>query len=223
MDSDTSYDYSYRNSYSYISLNNVRQWNYKTSEWSYTYGYTAPTVDTSNYVYTGSDSSWYSTSLKSDGTGLRTSYDSVYRNSYSYISTENVKQWNYESSTWTYTYGYVSPSESVKSNTDSNYVYTGQDSTWYSSTLRSDGTGSVTSYDTSYRNSYSYINAGNVKQWDYTTSSWSYTYGYVSTVSNCEHDEIKNSWGSNRCREDTDCMGRRICSSTEWCTGLSGC
>ena len=48
------------------------------------------------YIYTGSDSSWYSSYLRSDGSGTETSYDYSYRNSYSYIGSGNVKQWNYQ-------------------------------------------------------------------------------------------------------------------------------
>jgi len=155
----TSYDFSYRNSYSYISADNVRQWNYKTESWDYTYGYQG--TSTSSYAYTGKDSDWYSSSLVSDGGVLRTSYDTRYKNSYSYISSGNVRQWNYFTNKWSYTYGYVLPTDPKF--VPASYVYTGRESSWYSSSLVSDGSGLRTSYDYSYRNSYSYISSGNVK------------------------------------------------------------
>jgi hypothetical protein len=81
------------------------------------------------YVYSGKDSDWYSVYLISDGKGLPTSYDKMYRNSYSYISANNVRQWNYQTNSWSYTYGYVAPNPKY---VNESYIYTGRDSYWYS-------------------------------------------------------------------------------------------
>ena len=55
------------------------------------------------------------------------------------------------------------------------YTYTGTDSTWFSPTLRSDGYG-YTSYDYTYRNSYSYdVSTSDVVKWDYATNDWNVT------------------------------------------------
>jgi hypothetical protein len=102
-DTPTSYDISYRNSYSYISEGNVRQWNYLTSTWSYTYGYDTKQV-LGDYLYTGTDSDISSKYLQQDPQ-LDTSYDYLYRNSYSYINKSYSKQWNYKTSSWDTTVG----------------------------------------------------------------------------------------------------------------------
>lgn len=126
--------------------------------------------DVDAYVYTGRESYWYSTYLRSDGQKSATSYDYSYRNSYSYLGDNNVKQWDYMKKQWSYTYGYTAPvPDAPEPEVEapvakkkyvapvSYYTYTGRDSTWYSSYLKWDGTGYRTSYDTSYRNSYSYV------------------------------------------------------------------
>jgi len=82
------------------------------------------------YIYTGKDSDWKSVYLLSDGEGFNTSYDRMYRNSYSYISLNNVRQWNYQTNSWSYTYGYVPTAQSKY--VPATYVYTGQDSDFYS-------------------------------------------------------------------------------------------
>lgn len=101
----------------------------------------------SNYsYYNGQRSTWYAPTLQDDGPGY-TSYDYTYRNSYSYDSSSSeVYKWDYAYDSW---------------NSSRSY-YTGGDSTWYASTLRDDGPG-YTSYDYTYRNSYSYeASSGNV-------------------------------------------------------------
>jgi len=153
----TSYDYSYGNSYSYeTGYGDVDKWDYRTDNWN----------DTQSSYYTGHDSSWYSSSLYSDGYGTHTSYDYVYGNSYSYVSSSgDVLKWDYRLSDW---------NDTTDASTDSTY-YTGMDSTWYSSTLSSDGYGS-TSYDWTYGNSYSYVSStGDVAKWDYKNWAWNTT------------------------------------------------
>ena len=110
--------------------------------------------------YTGRDSTWVSSTLRDDGPGY-TSYDYTYRNSYSYCSscTHSVQQWDYAYDRWVPRYT----------------QYDGGDSRWYSSTLRDDGPG-YTSYDYTYRNSYSYSTySRNVYKWDYAYNNWNFT------------------------------------------------
>jgi len=120
----------------------------------------------SQYAAAETLSTWYSSSLYSDGTGTNTSYDWSYGNSYSYISAYgDVAKWDYSYADWNIT----SPATSTDT------YYDGMDSTWYSSTLSSDGYG-YTSYDWTYGNSYSYISTyGDVTKWDYKNSQWNNT------------------------------------------------
>ena len=39
----------------------------------------------------------------------------------------------------------------------------------------------------------------------------------------CGLNEANNKIGENRCLIDSDCNGKRTCSSTGWCQGQSGC
>jgi len=149
----TSYDYTYRNSYSYDSSNaEVYKWDYAYDAWNISRSY-----------YDGSASTWYASTLRDDGPGY-TSYDYTYRNSYSYDSSNSeVYKWDYAYDGWNITSGSSSGSGSYS-------YYTGEASTWYSGSLSSDsypsrGIGG-TSYDYTYRNSYSYSN-GEVYKWDY--------------------------------------------------------
>ena len=155
------------------------QWDYDSSAWTYSYGDSKTTLGPDAYY--GSDSTWYSSSLYSDGSETGTSYDYTYSNRYSYNSdTMDVMQWDYDSSAWTYSYGdskttlgpdaevtimkepEVSTPVTIPSEVTSSNPYTGSDSTWYSSSLYSDGSGTSTSYDYSYSNSYSYSVTGDV-------------------------------------------------------------
>ena len=100
--------------------------------------------------------------------------------------------WNYGSSSWeqcpnTYC-GQSStstpPSESAAA-VDNSY--------WYSSTLRSDGSSTGTSYDSTYRASYSYDGVqSDVHKWNYGTSTWEkcqYTYcGETSLLAKASHE-----------------------------------
>ena len=224
----TSYDYSYRNSYSYQSSSgDVVQWDYSISDWNNT---TPSYYHSGYYTYTGVDSTWYSPSLQSDGYNTNTSYDYSYRNSYSYNSnTGDVNKWDYSKSDWNTTasssdstwyspslysdgygtntsydwsygnsYSYNTGTGDVSKwdyasadwNTTSSaysgyYTYTGTDSTWYSPSLSSDGYSTNTSYDYSYRNSYSYnSNTGDVAKWQYTYNAWNTTtYSYYKDAS----------------------------------------
>ena len=128
-----------------------------------------------SYYYMPFRGSWYSSSLRATGGyydyANRISYDYSYRNSYSYSSSGKVYQWDYCYDAW---------------NT-SRSLYTGKNSTWYSSTLRSSrepGYGEETSYDYTYRNSYSYNSYSyrsfdsRVYKWDYTYNSWKFTNNY---------------------------------------------
>ena len=151
----TSYDYTYGNSYSYNSAT------YDVSKWDYGYGdWNTSSSASANTYYDGDDSTWYSSTLSSDGYGYG-SYDWTYGNSYSYqSSTGDVAKWDYRTDAWNLT--------------QSSY-YTGKDSTWYSSTLSSDGYG-YASYDWTYGNSYSYkSSSGDVVKWDYRLSAWNET------------------------------------------------
>ena len=38
---------------------------------------------------------------------------------------------------------------------------------------------------------------------------------------NYSHDESKNSKGPNRCSNNCDCDGMRVCSSSGWCSGTA--
>jgi hypothetical protein len=117
------------------------------------------------------NSYWYSSSLRDDGYNTNTSYDYSYRASYSYDRTNSdVHKWNYSTSSWqqcpnTYcgeTSTSVPPNESY---TASSY--------WYSPSLSSDGYNTNTSYDYSYRASYSYDRTNSdVHKWNYSYSSW---------------------------------------------------
>ena len=125
-----------------------------------------------NYsYYTGSQSTWYSSSLNSDSYPARgvagTSYDYTYRNSYSYDATNSaIYKWDYAYDAWNSTRAY----------------YTGGDSTWYSGTLQSDGYG-YTSYDYTYRNSYSYDSTySKVYKWDYAYDHWNHTNGALTNM-----------------------------------------
>ena len=127
-------------------------------------------VKTSSY---DAPSYWYSSTLSSDGNGS-TSYDSTYRASYSYDSSNSdVHTWNYSSSSWdqcpnTYC-GSVGSSSPPSEGSVTTYA---PESYWYSSTLSSDGNGS-TSYDYTYRASYSYDSSNSdVHTWNYSSSSW---------------------------------------------------
>jgi len=160
----TSYDYTYRNSYSY-SNGQVYKWDYARESWN-----------TSVPVYNGESSTWFSPTLVDDGPGY-TSYDYTYMNSYSYGNGQ-VYKWDYSINGgmggWNFT-------DSSLAATPYQYsYYTGADSTWVSSTLDSDHSPSRaiggTSYDYTYRNSYSYSSStGNVYKWDYALNSWNYT------------------------------------------------
>ena len=110
-------------------------------------------------IYDGSKSTWYSSSLYTDDDNKNTSYDYTYLNSYSYdTNAELVYQWDYAYDDW---------------NTTNSY-YTGRESNWDSASLYSDGDNVTTSYDYTYRNSYSYAsNDGKVHQWDYARDAWS--------------------------------------------------
>jgi len=73
--------------------------------------------------------------------------------------------------------GYTPSAEKIALEEDSYHgpgytYYTGQDSTWYSSSLYNDGAYG-TSYDYTYRNSYSYnYGSSSVMQWDYAYDDW---------------------------------------------------
>ena len=113
--------------------------------------------------YTGEASTWYSSTLDSDSSYSAvggTSYDYTYRTSYSCDnSNSEIYKWDYAYDSW---------------NTSRAY-YTGAESTWYASTLVDDGPG-YTSYDYTYRNSYSYDTLDSkVYKWDYSINSWNRT------------------------------------------------
>ena len=106
-----------------------------------------------NYWYDGQKGGWYSDSLKADWPStLKTSYDSVYKNSYSYCSYYYCKtlpgpyegqvfQWDYCYDAW---------------NSSRNSYYYGRQSSIYSESLTKDKGKFRTAYDSVYRNSYSY-------------------------------------------------------------------
>jgi len=170
----TSYDYTYGNSYSYnTNYGTVSKWDYSSWDWN---------TSSSSYSsgYDPDASTWYSTYLQSDGYGTHTSYDYSYYNSYSYNTAYgDVSKWDYTYSNWNtsssaYTYGY-DPSLS----------------SWYSSTLHSDGYG-YTSYDYTYTNSYSYDTSyGEVVRWDYATSDWNVTHNNLRLANPVSEAHLK--------------------------------
>ena len=164
----TSYDYTYGNSYSYMSSGSVAKWDYKTNDWNTTGG--------SSY---DADRGFYSPTLQSDGNGY-TSYDYSYGSSYSYdYLNSDVHKWDYSASDWNATYH----------------------STWYSSSLSSDGSGTGTSYDYSYMNSYSYDSTnGDVHKWDYKTSDWNQTSSDQTDTSDTSRS--MEDWYSSSLRSD---------------------
>jgi len=147
----TSYDYTYGASYSYDYLNSdAHKWDYSTGMFNTTY-----------------HSTWYSSTLHSDGSGTHTSYDYTYGNSYSYMPySGDVAKWDYKTDTWNETGGTAYDADRGST----------------SPSLRSDGNG-YTSYDYSYGASYSYdyLNSDTHK-WDYSSSDWNATYHSTGTV-----------------------------------------
>lgn len=89
-----SYDYTYRNSYSY------RSWQRRVFQWDYAYDQ----FNTTRPLYTGNQGNgFWSTYLTQDRRNPTKSYDNRYLNSYSYRAyDQKVLQWDYTYLSWKY-------------------------------------------------------------------------------------------------------------------------